>query len=140
MELLPICSEGPAAQQWQHQPRCGRRRDQSSSNVSFSASDLIDEIEPAALTPGATADCCKHAAMSTTPTADLSHNHDQSQNQNLPYTLSGDADPCVVANYGRAPVAFERGDGVWLFDDQGRQFLDGLAGIAVNALGHAHPA
>ncbi|HEY5718638.1 MAG TPA: aspartate aminotransferase family protein, partial [Motiliproteus sp.] len=40
----------------------------------------------------------------------------------------------------RMPVAFERGEGVWLFDQQGNKFLDALSGIAVCGLGHAHPA
>ncbi|HEY7804322.1 MAG TPA: aminotransferase class III-fold pyridoxal phosphate-dependent enzyme, partial [Orrella sp.] len=42
--------------------------------------------------------------------------------------------------YGRLPVAFERGQGVWLWDTEGRRYLDGLAGIGVSCLGHAHPA
>ena len=41
--------------------------------------------------------------------------------------------------YARLPVAFERGEGVWLWDSAGKRYLDGLAGIAVNTLGHAHP-
>jgi acetylornithine aminotransferase len=41
--------------------------------------------------------------------------------------------------YARQPVAFERGDGVWLWDTQGKRYLDALGGIAVNVLGHAHP-
>jgi acetylornithine aminotransferase len=41
--------------------------------------------------------------------------------------------------YARLPVAFERGEGVWLWDTQGRRYLDALAGIAVCGLGHAHP-
>lgn len=41
--------------------------------------------------------------------------------------------------YARAPLAFERGEGVWLVATDGRRFLDFGAGIAVNALGHAHP-
>jgi len=40
--------------------------------------------------------------------------------------------------YARLPVAFERGEGVWLWDTEGKRYLDGLAGIAVNTLGHAH--
>ncbi|MBM3347943.1 MAG: aspartate aminotransferase family protein [Betaproteobacteria bacterium] len=39
----------------------------------------------------------------------------------------------------RLPVRFTRGEGVWLWDDQGRKYLDGFSGIAVNTLGHAHP-
>ena len=41
--------------------------------------------------------------------------------------------------YGRQPVTFVKGEGVWLWDDQGKRYLDGLAGVAVNGLGHAHP-
>ena len=41
--------------------------------------------------------------------------------------------------YARMPVALVRGDGAWLFDDQGRRYLDALSGIAVCSLGHAHP-
>ena len=41
--------------------------------------------------------------------------------------------------YGRLPVAFARGEGVWLWDTQGKRYLDGLSGIAVSGLGHAHP-
>ena len=46
----------------------------------------------------------------------------------------------LMHNYGRQPVAFERGEGAWLWDTQGRRYLDALAGIAVCGLGHAHPA
>ena len=42
--------------------------------------------------------------------------------------------------YARLPVAFTHGKGVRLWDEQGKSYLDGLAGIAVNTLGHAHPA
>lgn len=45
----------------------------------------------------------------------------------------------VLPTYNRAPLAFVKGEGVWLMDDQGRRFLDMGGGIAVNALGHAHP-
>lgn len=45
-----------------------------------------------------------------------------------------------MANYRRLPVAFERGAGAWLWDEQGNPYLDALSGIAVCALGHAHPA
>ena len=45
----------------------------------------------------------------------------------------------VMHTYARLPVAFERGEGVWLFDEAGRRYLDALAGIAVNTLGHNHP-
>ena len=45
----------------------------------------------------------------------------------------------VLPTYARTKLAFVSGKGAWLTDDQGRRFLDFGAGIAVNALGHAHP-
>ncbi len=45
----------------------------------------------------------------------------------------------VMNTYARLPVAFVRGEGAWLWDSEGKRYLDGLAGIAVNTLGHAHP-
>jgi len=45
----------------------------------------------------------------------------------------------VMNTYSRLPVAFVRGEGAWLWDREGKRYLDGLAGIAVNTLGHAHP-
>ncbi|SMH49943.1 aspartate aminotransferase family protein [Maritimibacter sp. HL-12] len=48
--------------------------------------------------------------------------------------------PSLLPTYARAPLAFERGDGSWLETADGRRFLDLSSGIAVNALGHAHPA
>jgi len=45
----------------------------------------------------------------------------------------------VMQTYGRAPVAFVRGDGTRLWDADGREYLDFLAGLAVVGLGHAHP-
>ena len=41
--------------------------------------------------------------------------------------------------YARLPVSFTHGQGVWLWDAQGRKYLDPLAGIGVSCLGHAHP-
>jgi len=41
--------------------------------------------------------------------------------------------------YNRLPVAFERGEGAWLWDTEGHRYLDALSGIAVCGLGHAHP-
>ena len=46
----------------------------------------------------------------------------------------------LMHTYSPQPVAFARGEGAWLWDTQGRKYLDALAGIAVNGLGHAHPA
>lgn len=45
-----------------------------------------------------------------------------------------------MATYKRLPVTFEKGDGVWLWDTEGKRYLDALSGIAVCGLGHAHPA
>jgi len=45
----------------------------------------------------------------------------------------------LMNTYARLPIAFTRGEGVWLWDEAGRRYLDALAGIAVNGLGHAHP-
>ena len=45
----------------------------------------------------------------------------------------------VMNTYNRLPVSFVRGEGSWIWDDQGRKYLDALAGIAVSTLGHAHP-
>ena len=45
----------------------------------------------------------------------------------------------LYQTYARAPLAFERGDGVWLETRDGRRFMDLGGGIAVNSLGHAHP-
>lgn len=45
----------------------------------------------------------------------------------------------VMPTYAPQPVAFERGDGAWLYDTDGRRYLDLLSGIAVNTLGHNHP-
>jgi acetylornithine/N-succinyldiaminopimelate aminotransferase len=48
--------------------------------------------------------------------------------------------PSVLPTYSRAPLTFTSGAGSWLEEADGRRFLDLGAGIAVNALGHAHPA
>jgi acetylornithine aminotransferase len=46
----------------------------------------------------------------------------------------------VMNTYARLPVSFTHGQGVWLWDEAGKKYLDALAGIAVSGLGHAHPA
>ncbi len=46
----------------------------------------------------------------------------------------------VLPSYSRAPLSFVKGEGAWLVEADGRRFLDYAAGIAVTALGHAHPA
>lgn len=47
--------------------------------------------------------------------------------------------PHLMNTYGRLPVAFVRGEGCHLYDEDGRRYLDGMAGVAVNTLGHGHP-
>ncbi|MBK6470207.1 MAG: aspartate aminotransferase family protein [Betaproteobacteria bacterium] len=47
--------------------------------------------------------------------------------------------PHVLNTYGRLPFALSHGKGCWVWDTAGRRYLDGLGGIAVNTLGHAHP-
>ncbi len=46
----------------------------------------------------------------------------------------------ILHTYNRYPIVLERGEGVYLYDTEGRKYLDFAAGIAVNALGYAHPA
>jgi len=45
----------------------------------------------------------------------------------------------LMNTYNRLPIAFTHGKGARLYDDHGKEYLDALAGIAVNSLGHAHP-
>ena len=45
----------------------------------------------------------------------------------------------LMNTYTRQPISFVKGEGVWLFDAEGNRYLDALAGVAVNGLGHAHP-
>ena len=49
-------------------------------------------------------------------------------------------DAHIFKTYGRFPIAFVRGEGAWLWDEDGRRYLDFLSGIAVCNLGHCHPA
>ncbi len=46
----------------------------------------------------------------------------------------------LIPTYSRQEVAFTKGEGSWLWDEQGNKYLDALSGIAVCGLGHAHPA
>jgi acetylornithine/N-succinyldiaminopimelate aminotransferase len=46
----------------------------------------------------------------------------------------------LMQTYARLPVTFSHGEGVYLFDTNGRRYLDGISGIGVNSLGHSHPA
>jgi acetylornithine/N-succinyldiaminopimelate aminotransferase len=45
----------------------------------------------------------------------------------------------VLPTYARLPVEFVRGEGAWLYDDEGRRYLDFLSGISVTSVGHCHP-
>ncbi len=56
----------------------------------------------------------------------------------MPYGTQSPS-PHIAPTYGRAPLAFERGEGCWLYTAEGEGYLDFASGIAVNALGHAHP-
>jgi acetylornithine/N-succinyldiaminopimelate aminotransferase len=58
---------------------------------------------------------------------------------NAPDKLPASPEPHVMPTYGRLPMALAYGRGCWLWDTDGKKYLDGLAGIAVNTLGHAHP-
>jgi acetylornithine aminotransferase len=53
--------------------------------------------------------------------------------------MSAPAEPHVMTTYGRLPIALSHGRGWTVWDTEGREYLDALAGIAVNTLGHAHP-
>jgi len=50
------------------------------------------------------------------------------------------ASKALVANYRPAPISLVRGEGCWLFDADGRRYLDLMGGIATTVLGHCHPA
>ncbi len=50
------------------------------------------------------------------------------------------AQDCLMHTYARLPVSFEKGSGAWLWDAGGRRYLDGVSGVGVCGLGHAHPA
>jgi acetylornithine/N-succinyldiaminopimelate aminotransferase len=58
---------------------------------------------------------------------------------NAPDPIALNPEPHVMRTYGRLPLALSHGQGCWVWDTEGRKYLDALAGIAVNTLGHAHP-
>jgi len=58
---------------------------------------------------------------------------------NAPEKVPASPEPHVMKTYGRLPMALSHGRGCWLWDTEGKKYLDGLGGIAVNTLGHAHP-
>ena len=53
--------------------------------------------------------------------------------------LINQGDQCIMHTYGRFPLVLDHGKGVYLYDTQGKKYLDMYAGIAVNALGYGHP-
>ena len=59
--------------------------------------------------------------------------------QHFYQAVAGCAMSHLFDTYVRMPITLVRGEGAWLFDDQGRRYLDALSGIAVCSLGHAHP-
>jgi acetylornithine/N-succinyldiaminopimelate aminotransferase len=56
-----------------------------------------------------------------------------------PVQASSGPSPAVMPTYARQNVVFERGEGPWLISTAGERYLDFASGVAVNALGHAHP-
>jgi len=56
-----------------------------------------------------------------------------------PLPALSDADQFLLPTYKRSPIVFSHGRGAYVFDSTGKKYLDFLGGIAVNALGHAHP-
>ncbi len=58
---------------------------------------------------------------------------------NAPEKFPANPEPHVMQTYGRLPMALSHGRGCWVWDTDGKKYLDGLGGIAVNTLGHAHP-
>src|SRR3954469_1479315 len=58
---------------------------------------------------------------------------------NAPEKLPAVPEAHVMKTYGRLPMALSHGRGCWVWDTDGKKYLDGLGGIAVNTLGHAHP-
>ena len=49
-------------------------------------------------------------------------------------------DSAIMNTYNRLDLTFDRGEGCYLIDDQQNRYLDAVGGLAVNILGHAHPA
>ena len=66
--------------------------------------------------------------------------HDGASREGAPVTLTGRWDAVMMPNYGTPPIEIARGDGVRVWDTEGREYLDFVAGIAVSSLGHGHPA
>lgn len=58
---------------------------------------------------------------------------------NAPEKIAPSSEPHLMKTYARLPLALSHGRGCWVWDTDGKKYLDGLGGIAVNTLGHAHP-
>src|ERR1700722_4340006 len=76
----------------------------------------------------------KRAAKSAARTAKKSFPRASNVNSVL-----GDANRFLMPTYKRQPILFTHGRGCYVYDSSGKKYLDFLGGIAVNALGHAHP-
>jgi acetylornithine/N-succinyldiaminopimelate aminotransferase len=68
------------------------------------------------------------------------HSKDAAMASDLHTSIVSATDRATTGNYARYPIAFTHGDGVRLWDANGREYLDLFAGLAVSSLGHAHPA
>jgi acetylornithine/N-succinyldiaminopimelate aminotransferase len=77
--------------------------------------------------------------MSARPSADPPAAASTHATETTTSELVAIADKRLLGNYRPAPVFFTHGHGVTLFDKEGRRYLDFMAGVAVTALGHAHP-
>ena len=62
-----------------------------------------------------------------------------SKSKPAPAKVASGPSPAVMPTYARQNVTFERGEGAWLIATSGERYLDFASGVAVNALGHAHP-
>ena len=62
-----------------------------------------------------------------------------SKSKPAPAKAASGPSPAVMPTYARQNVVFERGEGAWLIATSGERYLDFASGVAVNALGHAHP-
>src|SRR5271169_1026456 len=72
--------------------------------------------------------------------------YDEKMSSNLPPVVGGAAQAIMdlerdhlLQNYARYPLALARGKGCYVYDLEGRRYLDFITGIGVNALGHGHP-
>ena len=61
----------------------------------------------------------------------------------LPFFINGEYDSVsnyLMNTYNRLPVTFTHGEGCYVYDTEGKEYIDALCGISVTNLGHAHPA